>query len=71
MGKVNGQQSGDPYKGAQAMWEVAKMKDPPPRLVLGTPAYNVITGKLKADMERIEKHEKLTKSTDEDGFQAS
>ena len=64
MSKVNGTQSGDPAKAARAMREIAKMDDPPPRLVLGTDAYNMIEKKLKEDSERLPKYEKLIKSTD-------
>ena len=39
MNKRHGTQSGDPKKGAQAMYQFAIMKDPPLRAVLGTDAY--------------------------------
>ena len=66
MSKVNGTQSGDPAKAARAMHQVAKMDDPPPRIVLGTDAYNMLQNKLKEDSERLQKYEKLIKSTDID-----
>lgn len=34
-------QAGDPIKGAKAMYELATMKDPPLRVVLGSDAYKV------------------------------
>lgn len=34
-------QAGDPMKGAKAMYELAIMKDPPLRVVLGSDAYKV------------------------------
>ena len=37
----NGSQAGDPSKGAKAMYELAVMKDPPLRVVIGTDAYKV------------------------------
>ena len=41
MGKRNGNQVGDPKKGARAMYELAVMKDPPLRVVIGSDAYQV------------------------------
>ena len=34
-------QAGDPIKGAKAMYDLAVMKDPPLRVVLGSDAYQV------------------------------
>ena len=34
-------QAGDPIKGAKAMYELATMKEPPLRVVLGSDAYKV------------------------------
>lgn len=34
-------QAGDPIKGAKAMYELAVMKDPPLRVVIGSDAYKV------------------------------
>lgn len=34
-------QAGEPVKGAKAMYELAIMKDPPLRVVLGSDAYKV------------------------------
>lgn len=69
MGKVNGTQAGDPPKAARAMWELAKMKDPPLRVVLGTDAYKAITQKIKDYGELYPKYEKLSNSTDVDGYE--
>ncbi|KAI1332955.1 hypothetical protein F5Y16DRAFT_47 [Xylariaceae sp. FL0255] len=66
--KRHGTQAGDPIKGARAMWEVAKMDDPPLRLVVGTDAYGAITQKIKAYGENYPKYEKLSNSTDVDGY---
>ena len=41
MGQRNGTQAGDPKKGARAMYELAVMKDPPLRVVIGSDAYKV------------------------------
>lgn len=35
-------QAGDPIKGVKAMYELAVMKDPPLRVVIGTDAYKVL-----------------------------
>lgn len=34
-------QAGDPIKGAKAMYDLAVMKDPPLRIVIGSDAYKV------------------------------
>ena len=52
------------------MWEVAQMDDPPLRLVIGTDAYKAITNKIKTYGENYPKYEKLSNSTDVDGYQA-
>ncbi|KAJ8609747.1 hypothetical protein MRB53_038984 [Persea americana] len=44
MGDRNGTQAGDPKKGARAMYEIAKMDDPPLRTVIGSDAYTGIMG---------------------------
>ena len=64
MGKINGSQGGDPAKGARAMWEIAKMEDPPLRVVLGSDAYGGIMDKIKTYSELYPKYEQLSKSTD-------
>ncbi|KAF1350227.1 hypothetical protein BDV97DRAFT_296642 [Delphinella strobiligena] len=68
MGERNGTQAGDPKKGAQAFYDLAVMKDPPLRCVVGTDAYTAINGKLDTYRENIKKHEKLSNSTDVDGY---
>jgi len=69
MGKRNGTQAGDPPKAAKAMYELAVMKDPPLRVVLGSDAYKAIMGKIEAYGENYKKYEKLSNSTDVDGYQ--
>ncbi|CAK3980428.1 NAD(P)-binding protein [Lecanosticta acicola] len=66
MGKRNGTQAGDPPKAARAMWELAKMDDPPLRVVLGSDAYKAINGKIKEYSELYPKYEKLSNSCDVD-----
>jgi NAD(P)-dependent dehydrogenase (short-subunit alcohol dehydrogenase family) len=47
MGERHGTQAGDPIKGTKAMYELAIMKDPPLRVVIGTDAYKAINNKIK------------------------
>lgn len=63
----HGNQPGDPLKAAKAMYELAKMEDPPSRIVLGTDAYAKIVAKLEADKENVKKFESLSTGTDVDG----
>lgn len=44
------------------------MKDPPLRCVVGTDAYAAINDKLDKYRENVKKHEKLSNSTDVDGY---
>ena len=46
LGVRNGTQAGDPVKGAKAMYELAILKDPSLRVVIGTDAYKAIMGKI-------------------------
>ncbi|KAK5121683.1 hypothetical protein LTR85_004855 [Meristemomyces frigidus] len=69
MKERNGTQAGDPVKGARAMWEIAKMDDPPLRTVIGSDAYTAMMGKIKAYGELYPKYEKLANSTDVDGYE--
>lgn len=41
MSARHGNQAGDPVKGAKAMYELAIMKDPPLRCVIGTDAVSI------------------------------
>ena len=70
MSERHGKQAGDPIKGAKAMYELAVMKDPPLRVVIGSDAYKAVMGKLKAYDENYRKYEKLSNNTDVDGYQA-
>jgi len=68
--KRNGTQAGDPKKGAKAMYELATLKEPPLRAVIGTDAYKAIMGKIKTYGEEYPKYEKISNSTDVDGYEA-
>lgn len=70
MGERNGKQAGDPAKGGKAFYELAVMKDPPIRCVVGTDAFKAINGKLDSYRENIDKHKDLSNSTDVDGYEA-
>lgn len=47
LARVDGHQPGDPHKAARLMMEVAAMENPPLRLLLGKPAYQVIEAKIE------------------------
>jgi NAD(P)-dependent dehydrogenase (short-subunit alcohol dehydrogenase family) len=68
MGKRHGTQAGDPIKGAKAFYELAVMKDPPLRCIVGTDAYAAINEKLETYRENVKKYEALSTSTDVDGY---
>lgn len=70
MKERNGTQAGDPPKAAAAMYELAVMEDPPLRCVLGTDAYKAMGQKLESYGERVKKYEKLSNSTDVEGYEA-
>ncbi|THV85928.1 NAD(P)-binding protein [Aureobasidium pullulans] len=70
MGERNGTQAGDPKKGARCMYELAVMDEPPLRCVIGTDAYAGINEKLDQYRENVKKFEKLSTSTDVDGYKA-
>ncbi|EME47317.1 hypothetical protein DOTSEDRAFT_69297 [Dothistroma septosporum NZE10] len=64
MGQRNGTQVGNPVEGGRAFWDIAKMEDPPLRVVIGSDAYERVTDKIKTYSELYPKYEKLSKSTD-------
>jgi len=70
MTERHGTQAGDPPKGAKAMYELAVMEDPPLRVVIGTDAYKAINAKIQTYSENYKKYEKLSNSTDVDGYKA-
>lgn len=69
MQKRNGKQAGDPAKGAAAMYELATMQDPPLRCVIGSDAYTAINTKLETYSKNVKRFEKLSNSTDAEGYQ--
>lgn len=69
MGKRHGTQAGDPYKAAKAWYELAVMKDPPLRCIIGTDAYARLGKKLDDYSANHKRFEKLSNSTDVDGYE--
>lgn len=47
MGNRHGHQTGDPTKGAAAMYKLAIMADPPLRVVIGSDAYKAMLTKVQ------------------------
>jgi len=70
MGERHGTQAGDPYKAAKAWYELATMKDPPLRCIIGTDAFAKIQKKLDDYTANHHRFEKLSNSTDVDGYKA-
>jgi len=68
MGARHGNQAGDPVKGAQAMYKLATMEDPPLRVVIGSDAYKGIMTKIDTYSKNYKKYEELSNSTDVDGY---
>jgi len=60
----NGTQAGDPAKAAKVWYELAVMKDPPLRCVVGTDAYARLGKKLDNYKEGREKFKDWSNSTD-------
>ena len=70
MGARNQTQAGDPVKGAKAMYDLAIIKDPPLRVVIGTDAYKAIMGKIESYGENYKRYESISNSTDVEGYKA-
>jgi NAD(P)-dependent dehydrogenase (short-subunit alcohol dehydrogenase family) len=71
MGDRHGTQAGDPIKGAKAMYELATLGEPPLRVVIGSDAYKAVINKIKTYGENYPKYEKISNSTDVDGYEAN
>lgn len=70
MGQRNGTQAGDPHKGAKAFYELAVMKDPPLRCIVGTDAFKAINDKMDKYRKNIDQFKDLSNSTDVEGYKA-
>ncbi|KAG9382732.1 DltE Short-chain dehydrogenase of various substrate specificities [Pyrenophora tritici-repentis] len=66
----HGNQAGDPQKAAKVFYDLAVMENPPIRCVVGTDAYSMLTKHLETHIESVKTFEKLSNSTDVDGYQA-
>jgi hypothetical protein len=60
----NGTQAGDPVKGARAMYDLAVMKDPPLRCIIGSDAFKLMETKLKTYQEDHHKYAEISNSCD-------
>ena len=69
MGERHGKQAGDPAKAGKAFYELAVIDNPPLRCIIGTDAYERINTKLEKYQENVKRFEKLSNSTDVDGYQ--
>ena len=70
MGARNGTQARDLIKGAKAMYELAVLKDPPLRVLIGTDADKAIMGKIQPYGENYKKYEEISNSTDVEDYKA-
>lgn len=61
---INGNQPGDPEKGALAFIELAAMENPPVHLVLGSDAFEIAGNKLNTLQNEISEYKNLSISTD-------
>ncbi len=61
---VNGKQIGDPAKGAQAIYDLTLLENPPVHLPLGAAAYDRARAKYKSLLEEFEQFEYLGRPTD-------
>ncbi|KAF2233646.1 NAD(P)-binding protein [Viridothelium virens] len=68
MGKRHGSQAGDPAKAGKVFYDLAVMEDPPLRCIVGTDAYARINKKMDDYRKNIDRMEKLSNSTDVDGY---
>jgi len=66
MGERHGTQVGDPVKGTRAFWDIAKMDDPPLRVVVGSDAYKAVMEKIELYGKEYPKYKELSNSTDVD-----
>ncbi len=60
----NGKQPGDPAKAAEVILQVAGMKDPPLRLLLGSDAFQAAERSALAKLEEDRRWKQLSESTD-------
>ncbi|KAF1992436.1 NAD(P)-binding protein [Aulographum hederae CBS 113979] len=68
--KRNGTQAGDPVKAAKVFYDLAVMKDPPMRCVVGTDAFKGLGAKLEEYGKNRERFAEWSNSTDVEGYEA-
>ena len=64
IGDVSGKQVGDPIKGAEAMYAVTELENPPAHLPLGGPAYRRFRAKLDELRQELDAYEYMGLPTD-------
>jgi NAD(P)-dependent dehydrogenase (short-subunit alcohol dehydrogenase family) len=62
----DGNQPGDPDRGARAVLAAIDEATPPQRLVLGGAAFDAVTAKFEALLTEIRAHERVARSADFD-----
>ena len=67
---IKGTQAGDSVKGAKAMYEIAIIKDPPLRVVIGTDASIAMMGKTECCSENYKVIQNISNSTNVEGHKA-
>ena len=60
----NGKQAGDPVRAAETIIDAVESPEPPLHLLLGRPAYDTVTAKLRTLGEEIERWRALTLNVD-------
>jgi len=69
--RMDGQQPGDPRKGAAAILKIAEVAEPPLRLPLGNAAMAFLRHGYRTSAEELERWSDITQSTDFDGLAIS
>jgi NAD(P)-dependent dehydrogenase (short-subunit alcohol dehydrogenase family) len=69
--RMDGQQPGDPRKGAAAILKIAAVAEPPLRLPLGNDAMAFLRHGYRTSAEELERWSDITQSTDFDGLAIS
>ncbi|MDQ7310562.1 hypothetical protein [Stenotrophomonas sp. Sm10] len=64
LGSADGQLQGDPAKLAQVVFQVAGMKHPPRKLLIGSDAVDFVMPTLEGRIAAPGRFEELTRSTD-------
>jgi hypothetical protein len=64
--QVHGHQVGDPHKAARIIIQIAEMKEPPLRMILGNPALERLAVKMEQFNKEVKQNEPITRSADFD-----